>query len=126
MHEKGEVGIALILKIRRYTNFSCGRTHAPYHATTRWWRVADYSAAAGGGCPSCPGGSVRNRLVDNPTTFPFSCALCNKLQRQMASEEVLGTRQGVAAFAKWAPATGLFHPRYGTFGTAGEGEEDGA
>lgn len=51
---------------------------------------------------------------------------CDKLQRQLASEEVLGTREGVAAFAKWAPAKGLFHRRYGTFGTAEEGEEDGA
>ena len=43
-----------------------------------------------------------------------------------APEEVLGTREGVAAFAEWAPATGLFHRRYRNFGTAEEGEEDGA
>ena len=63
---------------------------------------------------------------------PFSCAharkhkphlWCKKLQRQLAPEEVLGTPEGVEAFAKWAPATGLFHRRYRAFGTAGE-EED--
>ena len=48
------------------------------------------------------------------------------LQRQLAPEEVLGTPEGVTAFAKWAPATWLFHRRYGTFGTTGEGDEDGA
>ena len=63
---------------------------------------------------------------------PFSCAhakkhkphlWCKKLQRQLAPEEVLGTPEGVGAFAKRAPATGLFHRRYRAFGTAGE-EED--
>ena len=48
---------------------------------------------------------------------PFSCAharkhrlhlWCNKRQRQLAPDEVLGTPEGVTAFAKWAPATGLF------------------
>ena len=34
---------------------------------------------------------------------------CNKRQRQLGPDEVLGTPEGVTAFAKWAPATGLFH-----------------
>ena len=59
---------------------------------------------------------------------PVSCAharrhtlhlWCNKRQRQLAPDEVLGTSEGVTAFAKWAPATGLFHRRYGV------GEENG-
>lgn len=49
---------------------------------------------------------------------------CKKLQRQLAPEEVLGTPEGVATFAKWAPATGQFNWRYRTFGTTGEGEEE--
>ena len=65
---------------------------------------------------------------------PFSCAharkhkphlWCKKLQRQLAPKEVPDTPEGVAAFAEWAPATGLFHRQYRNFGTAEEGEEDG-
>ena len=44
---------------------------------------------------------------------------CDKRQRQLAPDEVLGTPEGVTAFAKWEPATGLFHRRYGV------GEENG-
>ena len=50
---------------------------------------------------------------------------CTKLHRQLAPEEVLGTLEGVAAFAKWAPATRLFHRRCEIYGTTGEEEENG-
>lgn len=39
---------------------------------------------------------------------------------QSTPDEVLGTSEGVTAFARWAPAIGLFRRRYGM------GEEDGA
>ena len=64
---------------------------------------------------------------------PFSCPKareyrphlwCTKRQKQLAPEEVLGTPEGVAIFAKWAPATGLFHRRYRALGTFDEGEKD--
>ena len=56
---------------------------------------------------------------------PFSCPKarehrphlwCTKRQKQLAPEEVLGTPEGVAIFAKWAPATGR------ALGTFDEGE----
>ena len=65
---------------------------------------------------------------------PFSCPKarehrlhlwCKKRQRQLSPEEVLGTPEGVAVFAKWAPATGLFHRRYSGLDVFGEGEDDG-
>lgn len=49
---------------------------------------------------------------------PFSCPKareyrshlwCKKQQRQLSPEEMLETPEGVAVFAKWVPATGLFH-----------------
>ena len=65
---------------------------------------------------------------------PFSCPKarehrlhlwCKKRQRQLSPEEVLGTPEGVAVFAKWAPATGLFHRRYSGLDVFGEGEDNG-
>ena len=73
---------------------------------------------------NCLCGQKRSQL------HPFSCAYarkhrqhlwCNKRLRQLTPDEVLGTPEGVTAFAKWAPATGLFHRRYGI----GEEEGDG-
>ena len=52
------------------------------------------------------------------------CTIFNLSPPQLAPEEVLGTPEGVAIFAKWAPATGLFHRRYRALGTLDEGEED--
>ena len=55
------------------------------------------------------------------STSPFSCPKarehrshiwCKMRQREMSSEEVLGTPDGGAVFAKWAPATGMFYRRY--------------
>ena len=63
---------------------------------------------------------------------PFSCPKAREhrlhlwRQRQLSPEEVLGTTEGVAVFAKWAPATGLFHRRYKILDVSGEGEDDGA
>ncbi len=52
---------------------------------------------------------------------------CKKRQRQLSPEEVLGSPEGVAVFAKWAPVTGLFHQRrYNGSDVFGEGEDDGA
>ena len=65
---------------------------------------------------------------------PFSCPnarqhrshlWCKKQRKPLATEEVLGNSEGVAIFAKWAPATGLFHRRYRALDTSGEGEVDG-
>lgn len=65
---------------------------------------------------------------------PFSCPnarqhrtllWCKKQRRQVAPEEVLGTSEGVAFFARWAPATGLFHRRHRILDRPGEGETDG-
>lgn len=48
---------------------------------------------------------------------PFSCPLgrthrallkCRRTHRELRPEEVLGSPEGVAVFAQWAPATGLF------------------
>ena len=50
---------------------------------------------------------------------------CKKRQRQLSPKEVLGTPEGVAVFAKWAPATGLFHRRYSGLDVFGEGEDNG-
>ncbi len=33
---------------------------------------------------------------------------CKKLGRQLTSEEILGTPEGVRIVAEWVPATGLF------------------
>ena len=52
---------------------------------------------------------------------PFSCPLgrthsallkCRRTHRELRPEEVLGSPEGVAVFAQWAPATGLFNRRY--------------
>ena len=51
---------------------------------------------------------------------------CKKRQRQLSPEEVLGTPEGVAVFAKWAPATELSHRRYNDWDVFGEGEDNGA
>ena len=76
---------------------------------------------------NCLCGQKRSQL------HPFSCAYarkhrlhlwCNKRLRQLAPDEVLGTPEGVAAFAKWAPATGLFHRRYGVEEGEGDGIEE--
>ncbi len=65
---------------------------------------------------------------------PFSCPKarehrlhlwCKKRQRQLSPEEVLRTPEGVAVFAKCAPATGLFHRRYNGWDVFGEGEDNG-
>ena len=37
----------------------------------------------------------------------------------------ISTPEGVAVFAKWAPATGLFNRRYKILDVCGEGEDDG-
>lgn len=37
---------------------------------------------------------------------------CKKRQRELSPEEELGTPEGVSVFAKWAPATVLFHRHY--------------
>ena len=59
----------------------------------------------------------------------FSCAYtrkhrrhlwCNKRQKRLSLDKILGTLEGVTVFAKWALATGLFHWRYGIEGV----EED--
>lgn len=48
---------------------------------------------------------------------PFSCPIarphrgklfCNKLERQLLPNDVLGTPEGVKVFAVWGPATKLF------------------
>ena len=51
--------------------------------------------------------------------------MVQKKRKQLAPEEVLGTSEGVAFFAKWAPATGLFHRRHRILDRPGEGEADG-
>ena len=52
---------------------------------------------------------------------------CKKRQRQLSPEKVLGSPEGVAVFAQWAPATGLFHRRrHNGSDEFGEGEDDGA
>ena len=50
---------------------------------------------------------------------------CKKRQRQLTPGEVLGTPEGVAVFAKWAPATGLFHRRHRVLDAFSDGEDDG-
>lgn len=68
---------------------------------------------------NCLCGQKRLRL------HPFRCAYTRehrqhlwsiKSLRQLTPDEVLGTPEGVAAFAMWAPATGLFRWRYGVGG----------
>ena len=53
---------------------------------------------------------------------PFRCANARahrallwseKAKRALSTEEILSTVEGATAFAKWAPATGLFHRRSG-------------
>ena len=62
---------------------------------------------------------------------PFSCPLgrthrillkCRRTHRELRPEEVLGSPEGVAVFAQWAPATGVFDRRYKDV----DGEEQGA
>lgn len=48
---------------------------------------------------------------------------CQKRQRQLAPEEVLGTPEGVAVFAKWAPVTGFLHRRYRVLDTFAKGKK---
>ncbi len=52
---------------------------------------------------------------------PFSCLLgrthrallmCRRTHRELRPEEVLGSPEDVAVFAKWAPATELFNRHY--------------
>ena len=52
---------------------------------------------------------------------PFSCPLgrahrallqCRRTHKELRPEEVLGSPEGVAVFAHWAPATGLFNRCY--------------
>lgn len=76
---------------------------------------------------NCLCGQKRSQL------HPFSCTYarkyrlhlrCNKRQRQLAPDEVLGTPEGVTVFAKWAPATGLFNRRYGGEVVEGDGTDE--
>ncbi len=55
------------------------------------------------------------------TTAPVQLRTCKKRLRQLTPDEVLSTLERVTVFAKWAPATGLFHRRY----RVGEEEGDG-
>ena len=36
---------------------------------------------------------------------------CEKKQRQLTADEILGTKEGTLVFREWAPATGLFKRR---------------
>ncbi len=50
---------------------------------------------------SCPLGRMNRALL-----------MCRRTQRELRPDEVLGSRECVAVFAQWAPATGLFNRRY--------------
>ena len=76
---------------------------------------------------NCLCGEKRSQL------HPYSCTRarkhrqhlwCDKRQRQLAPEKVIGTPEGVTVFANWAPATGLFNRRYGVEGVEEDGIEE--
>ena len=64
--------------------------------------------------------------VIKPELCPFT-SNCSKpkRQRQLLPEEMLGTPEEVAIFAKWAPAIGLFHRHYSGLDIFGKGEDNG-
>lgn len=71
--------------------------------------------------------TIFKRELNTPIFYCLACVLPADLHITLTFPPfILGTHEGVAAFAEWAPATGLFHRRCGTSGSAGEGKEDGA
>ena len=48
-----------------------------------------------------------------PNARPHRDKIASKLGRQLSSDELLSTPEGIKKFSEWAPATGLFKRRYG-------------
>ena len=68
--------------------------------------------------------NVIHHLRESPERSSDRRAMTRELLQRRKGKEV-NTTEGVAVFAKWAPATGLFHRRYSGLDVFGEGEDNG-